>query len=130
MVYMIESQINHVIDALRVMRERGAAVAEVRPEVQDAYNRELDAKMARTVWNTGCASWYLDDPGRNADAVARLDLALPPAHPPLRPGAAHAARRRARARRGPGVSARVILTGASGGIGGAASAALRARGAA
>jgi len=66
LVYMIESQINHVIDALRVMRERGATVAEVRPEVQEAYNRELDARLAGTVWNTGCASWYLDDTGRNA----------------------------------------------------------------
>jgi cation diffusion facilitator CzcD-associated flavoprotein CzcO len=66
MVYMIESQINHVIDALRVMRERGAAVAEVRPEVQAAYNRELDEKLAGTVWNTGCSSWYLDASGRNA----------------------------------------------------------------
>ena len=65
-VYMIESQINHVIDALSVMRERGAAVAEVRSDVQDAYNRELDAKMARTVWSSGCASWYIDETGRNA----------------------------------------------------------------
>jgi cation diffusion facilitator CzcD-associated flavoprotein CzcO len=65
MIYMLESQINHVIDALRVMRERGAAVAEVKLEVQQAYNRELDAKMAGTVWSTGCSSWYLDDTGRN-----------------------------------------------------------------
>jgi cation diffusion facilitator CzcD-associated flavoprotein CzcO len=64
MVYMIESQITHVLDALRVMREHGAAVAEVRPEVQDAYNREVDAKMAGTVWTTGCSSWYQDASGR------------------------------------------------------------------
>jgi cation diffusion facilitator CzcD-associated flavoprotein CzcO len=64
-VYMIESQIAYVIDALRVMRERGAAVAEVRPEVQDAYIREIDRRMTRTVWSTGCKSWYLDDTGRN-----------------------------------------------------------------
>ena len=66
MVYMIESQIEHVVGALRTMRERGAAVAEVREDAQAAYNRELDAKLARTVWNTGCASWYLDRTGRNA----------------------------------------------------------------
>ena len=66
MVYMIESQIAHVLDALRVMRGRGAAVAEVKPEVQAAYNSELDAKMENTVWSTGCASWYIDASGRNA----------------------------------------------------------------
>jgi len=65
MVYMLESQIAHVLDALRVMRERGAAVAEVRPEVQAAYNRDVDARMERTVWSTGCSSWYLDETGRN-----------------------------------------------------------------
>ena len=66
MVYMIESQIDHVLDALRVMRRRGAAVAEVTPEAQAAYNRDLDARMEGTVWNTGCASWYIDATGRNA----------------------------------------------------------------
>jgi cation diffusion facilitator CzcD-associated flavoprotein CzcO len=63
-VYMIESQINHLLDALRVMEDRGAAVAEVEPDVVAAYNRELDAKLETTVWNTGCASWYLDATGR------------------------------------------------------------------
>jgi cation diffusion facilitator CzcD-associated flavoprotein CzcO len=66
MVYMIESQINHVIDALRVMQERGAGIAEVKPAAQAAYNAELDAKMAGTVWSSGCASWYIDASGRNA----------------------------------------------------------------
>jgi cation diffusion facilitator CzcD-associated flavoprotein CzcO len=65
MIYMIESQIHHVLGALRVMDERGAAVAEVEPEVVREYNRALDAKMAKTVWNTGCSSWYIDATGRN-----------------------------------------------------------------
>jgi cation diffusion facilitator CzcD-associated flavoprotein CzcO len=64
MVYMIESQVEYVLDALRTMRERGAAVAEVREEVEAAYNRELDDKLAGTVWNTGCSSWYADATGR------------------------------------------------------------------
>jgi cation diffusion facilitator CzcD-associated flavoprotein CzcO len=66
MVYMIESQIAHVMGALETMRRAGAATVEVRPEAQERYNAELDARMAGTVWNTGCASWYLDETGRNA----------------------------------------------------------------
>jgi len=66
MVYMIESQINYMLDALRVMEERGIETVEVRPETVERYNRELDARMSETVWSTGCASWYLDDTGRNA----------------------------------------------------------------
>jgi cation diffusion facilitator CzcD-associated flavoprotein CzcO len=66
MVYMIESQIGHVIDALRLMRERGAETIEVRPDAQARSNAELERRLEGTVWNTGCASWYLDRTGRNA----------------------------------------------------------------
>ncbi len=65
MVYMIESQLAYVIDALRVMSERATGSVEVRPEVQRSYNERVERQMQGTVWNTGCASWYMDDTGRN-----------------------------------------------------------------
>ena len=66
MVYMAESQIAHVMEALRETRRRDAEVFEVRPEVVEQYNRALDERMQDTVWSTGCTSWYLDDTGRNS----------------------------------------------------------------
>jgi cation diffusion facilitator CzcD-associated flavoprotein CzcO len=66
MVYMIESQIAHVMGALRLMRERGAETIEVRADAQERYNAALERKLDGTVWNTGCASWYLDRTGRNS----------------------------------------------------------------
>jgi cation diffusion facilitator CzcD-associated flavoprotein CzcO len=68
MVYMIESQIEHVMAALRHMCEHGAETIEVTEEAQARYNHELERKLERTVWNTGCASWYLDRTGRNSTA--------------------------------------------------------------
>jgi cation diffusion facilitator CzcD-associated flavoprotein CzcO len=65
MVYMIESQIAYVMDALRAMRSSGADIVEVRPEVERAYNEEVQRRMQGTVWNTGCASWYQDANGDN-----------------------------------------------------------------
>lgn len=65
MVFMIESQIAYIMDALRVMDERGATCFDVRPDVQARYNEQLQAKMPGTVWMSGCASWYLDADGRN-----------------------------------------------------------------
>lgn len=65
MVFMIESQIAYIMDALRVMDERGVTTFDVRPEVQARYNERLQAKMPGTVWMSGCASWYLDADGRN-----------------------------------------------------------------
>jgi cation diffusion facilitator CzcD-associated flavoprotein CzcO len=65
MVYMIESQIAYVMDALREVRRRGAGVVEVRADVQEHSNREIQRRMKRTVWSTGCRSWYLDAQGNN-----------------------------------------------------------------
>ena len=66
-VYMLESQINYVSDALRTMRESGAAEVEVRAAAQDAYNAEIQERLAQSVWNTGgCGSWYFDRNGRNS----------------------------------------------------------------
>src|SRR4029079_19755786 len=63
MVYMIESQIAYVMDALRAMRETGAAIVEVKPEAERAYNEEVRRRMQGTVWETGCTSWYQDAKG-------------------------------------------------------------------
>jgi cation diffusion facilitator CzcD-associated flavoprotein CzcO len=66
-VYMIESQIAHVVSALRYMRDRGVATVEPTAEAQAAYVAEVDRKLSTTVWNTGgCASWYIDKTGRNS----------------------------------------------------------------
>jgi len=65
-VYMIESQIAHVLRALRAMDARGAAVAEVRPAAQQRFVAFVDDRMRHTVWSTGCTSWYIDGTGRNS----------------------------------------------------------------
>jgi cation diffusion facilitator CzcD-associated flavoprotein CzcO len=66
MVYMIESQLAHVMRALGALRSSRARTIEVRPEAQERYNADLDVRLQGTVWNTGCASWYLDENGRNS----------------------------------------------------------------
>ncbi len=66
MIYMIESQVAHVMRALRAMERRGAVEIEVRDAALAAYNAEVQRKLEGTVWNTGgCRSWYLDAHGRN-----------------------------------------------------------------
>ncbi|MGE2721739.1 flavin-containing monooxygenase [Mycolicibacterium celeriflavum] len=66
MVYMIESQLNYIVDAVTTMTSRGLRRVDVRQDVLDAYNEELQRKLAGSVWMTGgCASWYLDAHGNN-----------------------------------------------------------------
>ncbi|MBF6195012.1 NAD(P)/FAD-dependent oxidoreductase [Nocardia implantans] len=66
MVYMIESQINYIADALATFDRLDLRTVEVRRDVQDAYNADLQRKLASSVWLTGgCSSWYLDKHGNN-----------------------------------------------------------------
>jgi cation diffusion facilitator CzcD-associated flavoprotein CzcO len=66
MVYMIESQLAYVDDALRTMDAEGLEVLETTPRAQEAYRRLIAEKSRGTVWlGGGCASWYLDRHGHN-----------------------------------------------------------------
>lgn len=66
MIFMIESQLNYVVDGIGAMKAQGLKTFEVRREAQDTYNERLQRKLAPSVWNTGgCLSWYLDAHGNN-----------------------------------------------------------------
>jgi len=66
MIYMIESQLNYVLGALRVLDQHGARAIDTRRDRQDAFNARIQARLERSVWTQGgCSSWYLDDDGRN-----------------------------------------------------------------
>ncbi|MFG2751908.1 flavin-containing monooxygenase [Streptomyces xanthophaeus] len=67
MILMIESQLNYMADYLRQLGVLGGRAAlAARPSAVNQWNRQVQARMERTVWNTGgCTSWYLDAQGRN-----------------------------------------------------------------
>jgi cation diffusion facilitator CzcD-associated flavoprotein CzcO len=66
MVFIIESQIAYILDALARMRTDGLATVQPTAEAQRRWNVSLQRRLARTVWSTGgCSSWYLDAHGRN-----------------------------------------------------------------
>jgi cation diffusion facilitator CzcD-associated flavoprotein CzcO len=88
MILMIESQLNYMADYLRQLNVLGGRAAlDARPSAVGAWNRRVQDRMKRTVWNTGgCTSWYLDASGRNTTiwpgtttefrrATRRVDLA-------------------------------------------------------
>ena len=65
-VLMIEAQMRYLLSLFRQMARRGRRTAEVKPEIEAAWNRKLQARLGKTVWNAGgCKSWYLDENGRN-----------------------------------------------------------------
>ncbi|KQT94447.1 4-hydroxyacetophenone monooxygenase [Marmoricola sp. Leaf446] len=66
MVFVIESQIRYIRAALAHLEQHAVATVEPRPEAQRRWNKRLQRRMQHTVWHQGgCASWYLDEHGRN-----------------------------------------------------------------
>ncbi|HKY89505.1 MAG TPA: NAD(P)/FAD-dependent oxidoreductase [Nevskiaceae bacterium] len=64
-IFMIEAQANVVLYCLR-RGGRSRVAVEVRQEVQEAFNRGLAARLAKSVWQAGgCHNWYQDGSGRN-----------------------------------------------------------------
>jgi cation diffusion facilitator CzcD-associated flavoprotein CzcO len=66
MVFIIESQIAYIFDAIRTMDERRLRYVEVRQDAQTSYNETLKERLAKTVWSTGgCKAWYTTRDGKN-----------------------------------------------------------------
>ena len=66
-VYMLESQADHVLRLLDLAGREARRTIEVRPEVEESYAARMDRELAHTVWNQGgCSSWYIDSRGRNS----------------------------------------------------------------
>lgn len=65
MIFMMEAQYRYIVGAIRYLRHRKLHALDVRPDVMDAFNADLQRRMKRTVWQTGCSSWYLDARGKN-----------------------------------------------------------------
>ena len=66
-IYMLESQFNYILDAIRLVLDEGVPVLEVKPVAEQRYNESLQASLAGTVWQQGCHSWYLNEQGINTN---------------------------------------------------------------
>ncbi|MGC4110727.1 MAG: NAD(P)/FAD-dependent oxidoreductase [Nocardioides sp.] len=76
-VFVIESQVAYICDAVKTMRERGYAAMEPRADVQRRFNASLQRRMRRTVWSRGgCTSWYQDAHGRITTLWPRSTVTL------------------------------------------------------
>jgi cation diffusion facilitator CzcD-associated flavoprotein CzcO len=60
-VYIIEAQVDYLLEALDHMREQQIAVLEADAQAEDAYMDALHQRSQGTVWLAGgCKSWYVD----------------------------------------------------------------------
>ncbi len=64
-VFMIEAQVHLILECMGAAQAKGARLVDVLPRSQRVYNEGIGERMKRTVWQTGCKSWYLDENGKN-----------------------------------------------------------------
>jgi len=65
-VFMIESQIRYVAQAMELVERAGAAALDTKESVQARFQSDIQRKLVNGVWTQGgCTSWYLDSHGVN-----------------------------------------------------------------
>ena len=61
-VYIIESQVNYVLEAFDFAAKHDIDVLEPSTEAEENYVKQIQAAAQGTVWiNGGCKSWYVDE---------------------------------------------------------------------
>lgn len=63
-IYVLEAQTEYIGKLLAIMGERGCDTVEVRRDVHDLYNAEIQAAMAGTVWLANCNNYYRHPGGK------------------------------------------------------------------
>jgi cation diffusion facilitator CzcD-associated flavoprotein CzcO len=65
-VFMIESQVHHVMSCLRMLARDHAETIEVKASSLRRFNDGIQRRLRHAVWSEGgCKSWYLDADGVN-----------------------------------------------------------------
>lgn len=65
LAYM-EPQIDYIVQGIDTILRHDLRALDVREDAQARHNARLQKRLARTNWNSGCASWYLTEDGFNA----------------------------------------------------------------
>ena len=66
-IYMLERHADYVLKTLRYARTHSARWLDVRPDAHREYNTELQSRPKRTVWQSGCDSWYVTGAGKHTN---------------------------------------------------------------
>lgn len=64
-IFMIESQVNYILQLIQMVERTQTQAIAVKAEVQDQFNENVQKQLEGTVWQSGCVSWYQQDGGKN-----------------------------------------------------------------
>jgi 4-hydroxyacetophenone monooxygenase len=65
LIFVVEMQVRYIMDVIRQMAEQGLGAVEIKPEVHEAYNSDVDSRHEHMVWtHPGMSTYYRNDRGR------------------------------------------------------------------
>ena len=64
-VFMLESQVRYILSCLRQLAGQPGLAMDVRPDRLQGFSERLHHSLDKSVWASGCQSWYLDENGKN-----------------------------------------------------------------
>ncbi len=63
-VYMIEKQVDYIVQLLQLIKQKNLKYLDVKSEVMANHNAKLQEDMQRLVWSSSCQSWYKNESGK------------------------------------------------------------------
>ena len=66
-IYMLESQFRYIMACLHELDARSLRYLEVNAQVQTTFNAKLQERLAGTIWEQGCDSWYKTASGKHTN---------------------------------------------------------------
>jgi cation diffusion facilitator CzcD-associated flavoprotein CzcO len=66
-IYMLEGQVGYALGAIKALQAERLAWLDVRPDVQGKFNSWVQKASRKSVWESGCHSWYTTASGRNTN---------------------------------------------------------------
>lgn len=77
MIHMMESQMNYIMKYIELLEKTGdKGFLDLKPDVQQNYNLFLHENFQKTVWASGCKSWYVNAKGKNTTLYPRLTVSF------------------------------------------------------
>ncbi len=63
-IYMIECQVNYVVNAVQAMQARNLTTMDVKASKMSEFADYLKARLSTSVWEKECDSWYKNEAGK------------------------------------------------------------------
>ena len=64
-IFMIEAQVEYILKLMQLVDQFQSDAIMVKDQAQDTFNQQVQHMFEKTVWQSGCVSWYQQKGGKN-----------------------------------------------------------------